>query len=611
MVTLVLELIVGAMILIVVPIFMPGHMQQNKLYPLLVRGLGALIIVYAILSTSYVNVGDGRFAQMFRTIGGGPLEGGKIVAINGENGPQAQILRPGFHAKFLLNVFYAVDPSKKETDIPGGKIGVLTAKDGTALRAGQAFADPFPAGAGLTMLDADTFLRNGGQRGPQLTVLPPGKYVLNDYLWEVSIRDASDVNTGFVGVVKSNVWANVDLGTLRADKPDNCSVIGGGNRSEGKIEAPIVPVGCVGVWQASLQPGKYYFNPDAFTITPIDTRAQVWTYAGGYPRCEITLTVDSKGDITQNRRCTEIPVSKDNADRAVFVKMEGWDVPLELRVVAQVSPTEASCVVAGVGTLREIEDRVLTPSIRAITRDVAGGTYDVEEPKTDETGKPVLVDGKPVIQRVKRPTKVLDLINQRPLIESEIERRIRPEGEKSCVTIREVRLGEPAIPPELLVAVRREQLATQLAKAYVQEQAAQTKRIDSEKAKATADQQPELVKAEIAVQTSQQKALALKNEGQGEKDKLELIALGQKAQTEVLGVAATVQLQQYNILMDRLFGFANANPKVFELALTNAGKFVPNTYVGGSEGMFGALLGKLLSSGDVSPQPGSRPTPAK
>src|SRR5262245_32214560 len=136
MVTLILELIVGAIILFVVPIFMPEQLRRDKLYPFLVRGVGALIIVYSILSTSYVNVGDGKFAQTFRTIGGGPLEGGKIVAINGENGPQAQILRPGFHAKFLLNVFYVVDTSKKETEIPPGKIGVLTAKDGTPLRAG-------------------------------------------------------------------------------------------------------------------------------------------------------------------------------------------------------------------------------------------------------------------------------------------------------------------------------------------------------------------------------------------------------------------------------------------------------------------------------------------
>jgi len=323
------------------------------------------------------------------------------------------------------------------------------------------------------MLDPETFLKNGGQRGPQLTVLQPGKYVLNDYLWDVEIADAQDVNTGFVGVVKSNVWATVNFGTLSADKPAGCDVIGARDRNEGRIEAPIVPVGCVGVWQAALQPGKYYIHPKAYTITPIDTRAQVWTYAGDYERCQIALNVDGKGEITQRRNCEKIAQSAENADRAVFVKMEGWDVPLELRVVAQVSPTEASCVVAGVGSLKEVEDRVLTPSIRAIVRDVAGGTYDVEEAKTDENGRPILENGRAVMQRVKRPTKVLDLINQRPLIEGEVERRIRPEAEKSCVTIREVRLGEPAIPPELLVAVRREQLATQLQKAYVQEQQAQ------------------------------------------------------------------------------------------------------------------------------------------
>src|SRR5262249_17828794 len=145
-------------------------------------------------------------------------------------------------------------------------------------------------------------------------------------------------------------------------------------------------------------------------------------------------------------------------------------------------PEEASCVVAGVGTLKQVEDRVLTPSIRAITRDVAGGTYEVTEPKGDETNKPGLdAQGKPIIQKVTRPTKAVDLINQRPLIEGEIERRIRPEAQKSCVTIREVRLGEPAIPPELLVAVRREQLATQLAKAYIQEKQAQDQRITAEK----------------------------------------------------------------------------------------------------------------------------------
>ena len=75
----------------------------------------------------------------------------------------------------------------------------------------------------------------------------------------------------------------------------------------------------------------------------------------------------------------DVPIDKDNADRAVFVKMEGWDVPLELRVVAQVSPDRGRLHRRRHRRLKEVEDRVLTPSIRAITRDVAGGSYEVTE----------------------------------------------------------------------------------------------------------------------------------------------------------------------------------------------------------------------------------------
>jgi hypothetical protein len=472
------------------------------------------------------------------------------------------------------------------------------------------------------MLDAATFLQNGGQRGPQLTVLTPGKWRINRYLWDVAEVDAKEVKAGYVGVVKSNVNADIDFGTLKAAKPQNCDVILSKDVSAGRLDAPIVPVGCIGVWKDSLPPGKYYFPPEAFLITEIDTRAQVWSYAGGYKRSNIALTVDSKGEIVQTRTEENVPIDKDNADRAVFVKMEGWDVPLELRVVAQVSPSDASCVVAGVGTLKDVEDRVLTPSIRAITRDVAGGTYEVTEAKVDENGRPILDrEGKPIFVTINRPTKVLDLINQRPLIEGEIERRIRPEALKSCITIREVRLGEPAIPPELLVAVRREQLATQLAKAFIQERAAQEKRIDSEKAKETANQQGTLVRAEIGVQASVQNALAARNEGQGERDKLTAIAAGQKSQVEVLGPEATRQLRQFELTLETLSKFANAHPEVLAAALTNASKFVPQTSInlggggGGSGSLLDAagLLGGLLTAGQPStaqPAATSGPPPA-
>jgi hypothetical protein len=598
---LLLYLALGTALLFVGPSLIPQQLRSG-FADNAVRAAGVIVAAIGVFSTSYVYVPDHHLAQIFRVYGGGSLAGGRIIAVNGENGAQARIFTPGFHPEFLLNVFYTVDTSPKETVVEDGNIGVLNAKDGAPLRLGQAFADPFPPEMGNTMLDAEVFLKNKGQRGPQLTVLAPGTYRLNSYLWDVKIVPAKEVQAGFVGVVKSNVWSSVDLGTLKSDKPAKCEPIKGvdeANADLKRLAAAQVPVGCTGIWGEALKPGKYYFNPGAYVVTDFDTRGQVLTYAGGYTRATISLTVNAAGDIEQKRTEEKVPENPDNADKAVFVKMEGWDVPLELRVIAQVSPEQAPCVVAGLGELKQVEDRVITPSIRAIVRDVAGGTYTVTEPKLDKDGKQVLVDGKPVIVTINRPTKVLDLINQRPLIEKEIENRIRPEADKSCVTIREVRLGEPAIPPELLVAVRREQLATQLSLAFIQEKMAQDQRITSEKAKKTADQQGTLVTAEIGVLASLQNAEAAKNQGQGERDKLEAIAAGQKAQMEVLGVEATVNLRKFELAVSTLKEFFDKNPEVLTAALSNAQKFVPQVSVGGTEsgivGSLQALLGQTLS----------------
>ena len=85
--------------------------------------------------------------------------------------------------------------------------------------------------------------------------------------------------------------------------------------------------------------------------------------------------------------------------------------------------------------------------------------------------------GRPVHKTVVRPTRVLDLIENRDLLEQTVEGLIRPEGRKAGVEIMEVRFGDPVIPPEILVARQREQLARQMKKAFVQERDAQTERI--------------------------------------------------------------------------------------------------------------------------------------
>lgn len=600
---LLILVIVGGLFLIA-PAFIPSRLT-NSVINWGLRAVGALVILFGIGATSFVIIPDGNFGTMFKTFGGGSLSNGRIVAVNGENGPQGEVLTPGFHLIPLVNLLNNVNENNEETTIEPGKVGVLAAKDGDPLPAGQTFADPFPAELGNLMLDPKTFMDNHGFKGPQLTVLSPGRYRINPYLWNVTIEDAKSIDVGYVGVVKSNVFAAVDFNSLKSDKPSDCAVIKHvisvkAEQGSQALDAPTVPVGCIGTWDKPLQPGLYYFNPRAFSVTDVDTRAQVWNYAGGYTRSTISLTVDEKGQIVQERTNDKVAESESDADQAINVTMEGWDIPLELRVIAQVSPDEASCVVAGVGTLAEVEDRVLTPSIRAITRDVAGGTYQVTEPQLDEGGKEVLdEDGKPKMITINRQAKALDLLYQRPLIEGEIERRIRPEAEKSCVTIREVRLGQPVMPPELLLPGKRTQLATQLAETYKQEQLAQEQRSLSEKARATADQQTTLVTAEISVQASVQNAIASENIGIGQQKQLEAIAIGQQAQKDVLGPDATVQLRMFESALD----FLKDNPEVLEAALTNAQKFVPSVLINGSQGqgsdvtaLLQGILGQTLTA---------------
>ncbi len=145
-----------------------------------------VIALICLAATSYVHVESDEIAVLNKIYGTTSLPGEHIIATKGEKGPQAEILTPGWHPWFLVNVIYQVE-NKKVVSIPSGKYGFLSAKDGEPLRPDQFLADAFPAGHELDMLDADYFLNHGGQRGPQTTVLTPGNYRLNTYLWDLSI----------------------------------------------------------------------------------------------------------------------------------------------------------------------------------------------------------------------------------------------------------------------------------------------------------------------------------------------------------------------------------------------------------------------------------------
>jgi len=542
-----------------------------------------VIALICLAATSYVHVDSDEIAVLNKIYGTTSLPGEHIIATNGEKGPQAEILTPGWHPWFLVNVIYQVE-NKKVVSIPSGKYGFLVAKDGVPLRPDQFLGDAFSPEQELEMLDAQYFLTHAGQRGPQTTILTPGIYRLNTYLWDVTIKDATDVVEGSVGVVKSNVIDSVHFGNLNAEKPSSCeqktvSTNASGEAvaaiepksDEGRLAAILVPVGCIGVWEKALQPGRYYVNEAAYKVTMMSTRVQTWEFKGGYKKRYIDLSLDQAGNLTQTPRSEDIKKPDNAADPAVTPFVEGWLVPLELRVLAQVTPDNAPFVVSSVGTLKDIEDNIMVPTIRSIVRNVVGA----------------------------QGRHVLDLADNRAELEHAVEDAIRPEGLRAGIVIKEVKFGDPALPPELLISRLRQQLADQLQVTYQQEQKAQTQRIETEKARATAEQQHQLVEALIGVQVAEQNKNAAKLRGEGQKLELEEVAQGQRAQADVLGQDRVLTITLTQLLLKTI----QEKPEVVSLI----GKLVPQTVVstgGQSAGLdsAAAIIGALLnSSGGATP----------
>lgn len=532
--------------------------------PIVDRSINITLVLLAIvgfLSRSFVIVDGDEIGALKRIYLGDELPPGRIIALDGQKGPQAEVLGPGFHLIPFVRVineieFFAVQ------EIPEGQYGLLVATDGRQIDDGAYLANPWPEAAQEKWHNATYFLENGGQKGPQYDVLKPGKYRINPYLFRINKLLATDVPTGHVAVIRSNIKTTAEA------CPDPAKSFGTADKS---VALPLVPKGCVGVWEEPIPPGRYYLNEKAFVSTIIPTRLQTWVYKGGYTARRINLTVSDEGKIQQKEVSEVIKVPKNAADRAINVRVEGWTVPVEMRVVVAVNPANAAKVVASVGGLEEVENNIITPVIRDILRTIGG-----------QPGR-----------------KVLDLVEKRGEIVAELERAIVPEGLKAGVTIQEVRMGEPAIPPELLVATLREQLAKQLQETYKKEQDAQRERIKVERERATADQQKELVAAEIRKKAAEFTKEQLRLLGEGEKLKLLEIAKGQEAQALVLGKEAALQLAA----LEKALEAAKENDRIVK---------VPTVMVIGSQpGSFEGAAAILGSSNIIQALQGLQKKPAQ
>src|SRR5262245_50970031 len=114
----------------------------------------------------------------------GSLTGGRIVAMEGEAGFQAQLLRGGLHMGFFPWQYRI--HREPLVMVSESKIGYVYARDG----------DPLPPTQTLARIvdcnhfqDAEAFLRNNGQRGRQRAILREGVFAINLALFVVITED--------------------------------------------------------------------------------------------------------------------------------------------------------------------------------------------------------------------------------------------------------------------------------------------------------------------------------------------------------------------------------------------------------------------------------------
>ena len=462
-------------------------------------------------------------------------DGEAFVANNGQRGPQIEVIFPG---RYRINSdLFSVDV-QPATIVQANQVGLVTAKDGSPLPAGELVAASVPGHNDFQ--DASSFLASGGQRGPQYDLLKPGTYYINPLMFDVKLDAVAVVQRGEVAVLVSNV------GKEPEDIPQ-------ADRLAGK-ERYVVPAGYRGIQAEVAGPGVYYLNRWAYIayIIPTTNLTIDWAEEG----------MGSSDDDKDSPRRAQL------FNPLAVISREGFEMRVGVKVVIRVRPEQAPLMVAKIGSIENLIDHVVHPMIDSSFRNQASSS------------------------------EAMNFMQDRADEQAKAEARTREELEKYHVECVSVLISQIILPQELMEIHTRRVIAAQQQDMFVEQQKSEEKRIDTENTRAKADKQIELVAAQIGVQVSEQtkQQAILAAEGRARATELEGEAEGKK----ILAVGtATAEAYEKQVAA---VGQANlAGIEVTKSIATAGLKITPDIQVGGGSGdggggnIFTAFIAQLLA----------------
>ena len=215
--------------------------------------IGTVFTLYFLFSAILI-VGGNEIATLERRYVGKPLPEGRVFAMRDEIGFQARILGPGLY--FFPPFIYR---TQKEyfTVIAEDKVGIVEAVDGVPISQGHIFARVIDTHNSFQ--DGEAFIAGGGEKGPQVQIIPPGTYRINSALFKITIADVVSVPPGQVGIVAAMDGVPMTPGRLLARH-----VEGHGNFENGHDF--LLQGGQRGPQIDVLMPGNYRINTSLFEI---------------------------------------------------------------------------------------------------------------------------------------------------------------------------------------------------------------------------------------------------------------------------------------------------------------------------------------------------------
>jgi uncharacterized membrane protein YqiK len=515
------------------------------------------------------------------------LPNGRILAVNGEAGFQAQTLTPGIYFwKWIWQYEIIMQPL---TIIPSGRIGLLLAKDGQELEIGRILAHNVVCDS---YQNAEAFLKNGGQKGRQSSYITAGTYRINTFLFDIVIAELTQIHENKVGIITTLDGEPIEIGHIAGKAVENHNnfqdadmfLKHGGNRGlqqqvvlagtynfnpwfvqVEQVEMTQIPIGCVGVvnsfvgkegldvsgldfthgnivakgskgvWIEPLGPGKYPLNPYIMKVEIVPTTNLVLNWASArneahnLDRHLSTITVRSK---------------------------DGFPFNLDVSQIIHIPSTEAPKVIARFGTMINLVSQVLEPTIGNYFRNSA------------------------------QDADVISFLTSRKERQNQARQHINAVLEQYNVNGVDTLIGDIVPPESLMKTLTERKLAEEQKVTYETQRMAQETRQNLEKETAIADMQKEIVKAQQGVQISERMAEASVKKATGDAESIKIQASADAERTKLIANAEAEKVRMMGNAeagRTKVTGEAEAS-KILAIGKSNAESYELQVKAMGSEG---------------------------